>query len=47
MGCNNGVNDRLFKRHGRWVSESTKDCYVKDDIQERLGVFIQFGIAMK
>ena len=28
--ANSGVPDRLFKRHGRWRSESAKDGYVKD-----------------
>ena len=28
--ANAGVPDRLFKRHGRWWSESAKDGYVKD-----------------
>lgn len=23
--ANNNVKDRLFKRHGRWISESAKD----------------------
>lgn len=26
----NNVPDRLFKRHGRWRSETAKDCYVKE-----------------
>ena len=36
--ANNGVPDRLFKRHGRWLSEGAKDGYVKDDLLERLKV---------
>ena len=28
--ANAGVPDRLFKRHGRWASESAKDGYVQD-----------------
>eukprot|EP00731_Ephydatia_muelleri_P004369 Em0002g545a len=27
-----GVEDRLFKQHGRWKSESAKDGYVKDSL---------------
>jgi len=27
-----GVPDRLFKRHGRWASESAKDGYVQDSL---------------
>ena len=28
--ANKGVPDRLFKLHGRWVSDKAKDAYVKD-----------------
>ena len=27
-----GVNDRLFKKHGRWKSDKEKDSYVHEDI---------------
>ena len=30
--ANTGVLDRLFKRHGRWSSESAKDGFVKDSL---------------
>ena len=33
-----GVPDRLFKRHGRWRSETAKDGYVKDPEEVRLSV---------
>ena len=33
-----GVPDRLFKRHGRWKSETAKDGYVKDTVSARLSV---------
>ena len=36
--ANAGVPDHLFKRHGRWQSESAKDGYVKDTEQSRLSV---------
>ena len=36
--ANAGVPDRLFKRHGRWRSESAKDGYVKDSVESRLSV---------
>ena len=36
--ANAGVPDRLFKRHGRWRSESAKDGYVKDSISSLLSV---------
>lgn len=30
---NAGINDRLFKRHGRWKSETAKDGHVQDNIE--------------
>ena len=29
--ANAGVNDSLFKRHGRWQSDKAKDGFVKDN----------------
>ena len=42
--ANNGVEDRLFKRHGRWKSESVKNGYVKDNIHRLLSVSLRLGI---
>ena len=39
-----GVPDRLFKRHGRWASESPKDGYVQDSLSSRLSVSKALGI---
>ena len=36
--ANAGVQDRMFKRHGRWVSENAKDGYVKDNLDSMLSV---------
>ena len=33
--ANAGVPDRLFKRHGRWKSESANDGYIKDSVEKR------------
>ena len=33
-----GVPDRLFKRHGRWRSETAKDGYVKDSMSSLMYV---------
>lgn len=44
MSANMGVNDRLFKRHGRWRSETAKDGYIKDTLSERLMVSKQLGL---
>ena len=43
MAANNGVNDRVFHRHGRWKSEQAEDTYVEDNLEQRLEVFILFG----
>eukprot|EP00731_Ephydatia_muelleri_P022428 Em0015g11a len=42
--ANAGVPDRLFKRHGRWRSESAKNGYVKDSAGSRLSVSKSLGI---
>lgn len=44
VAANNGVRDRMFKRHGRWMSESAKDGYVKDTIEDRLCVSLSLGL---
>ena len=36
--ANVGVPDRLFKRHGRWSSESAKDGYIEDNLNSLLSV---------
>ena len=36
--ANAGVPDCLFKRHGRWRSESAKDGYVEDAVALRRAV---------
>ena len=36
--------DRLFKRHGRWKSESAKDGYIKDSEEQRLLVSRKIGL---
>ena len=42
--ANAGVPDRLFKKHGRWRSESAKDGYVKDNVQQLLRVSRSLGL---
>ena len=42
--ANAGIPDRLFKRHGRWSSESAKDGYVKDSLSSRLSVTQALGL---
>ncbi|XP_073231781.1 uncharacterized protein [Porites lutea] len=37
--ANAGLPDQLFKRHGRWASESAKDRYVQDSLSPKaLGI---------
>ena len=42
--ANADVNDRCWKRHGRWKSDSSKDGYVADSIVNRLEVSKQLGL---
>ena len=39
-----GIDDRLFKKHGRWKSDKAKDGYVKESITDRLLVSKNLGI---
>lgn len=39
-----GLPERLFKRHGRWLSEKAKDGYVKDSLHSRLKVSKSLGL---
>ena len=39
-----GIDDRLFKKHGHWKSDKTKDGYVKENIDVRLSVSKNLGI---
>jgi hypothetical protein len=36
--ANSDINDRVWKRHGRWKSDSSKDGYVVDSVDKRLQV---------
>ena len=42
--ANNGISDRMYKRHGRWRSENAKDGYVQDSLESRLAVSISLGL---
>ena len=42
--ANAGVPDRLFKRHGRWVSDRAKDSYVKDNLFSLISVTQNLGL---
>lgn len=34
--ANAGINDRCWKRHGRWKGENSKDGYIGDSLEKRL-----------
>lgn len=44
VAANAGIPDRLFKKHGRWRSDSAKDGYVKDNVQQLLRVSRSLGL---
>ena len=41
---NAGVNDRCWKRHGRWKIETSKDGYATDSLERRLEMSKVFGL---
>lgn len=42
--ANSNVNERCWKKHGRWASDSSKDGYVKDSLESRLSVSKNLGL---
>lgn len=42
--ANSNVNERCWKKHGRWASDSSKDGYVKDSVESRLSVSKNLGL---
>ena len=42
--ANAGVNDRCWKRHGRWKIETSKDGYAADSLERRLEMSKVFGL---
>ena len=44
VAANLGVNDRLFKKHGRWKSEKVKDGYIHESIEMKLIVTKNLGL---
>ena len=39
-----GVDDRLLKKHGRWMSDRSKNMYIKDDVKSLLSVSLGLGL---
>ena len=42
--ANNGINDRIFQRHGRWKLAEAKNIYVDHSIEQRLTVSKRLGL---
>ena len=42
--ANSDINERCWKRHGRWRSDSSKDGYVVDSVAKRLEVTKHLGL---
>jgi hypothetical protein len=42
--ANSDINDRVWKRHGHWKSDSSKDGYVVDSVDKRLQVSKNLGL---
>ena len=42
--ANMDISERLFLIHGRWKCASSRDRYVKDDLQRRLRVTLNLGL---
>ena len=42
-----GINDKHFKRHGRWLSENAKECTVKDNFHSLLSISKSLGIFLR
>ena len=36
--ANSDINDRVWKRHGRWKNDSSKDGYIVDSVDKKLQV---------
>ncbi|XP_011404397.1 PREDICTED: uncharacterized protein LOC100634483 [Amphimedon queenslandica] len=44
LAADQGVQDRILKRHERWRSEMAKDGYVKDFVETRLKISRKLGL---
>ena len=42
--ANNSIPDRLFRKHGRWRSDRSKDRYVHEDVRQKLRVSQGLGL---
>ena len=44
VAANAGVQDRVFKRHGRRKTDGAKDGYIEDSVEKRLEVSGRLGL---
>lgn len=44
QAANNSVDSSLLMRHGRWVSEKSKNLYALDSLEKKLSVSSSLGI---
>ena len=42
--ASNGIPDRLLKKHGRWISDKSKDGYISESLQNQLSVSLNLGL---
>ena len=42
--ANTNINERCWKRHGRWKSDTSKDGYIVDSVANRLEVTKKLGL---
>ena len=40
----NSISERLLKKHGRWKSDSAKDVYFEESLEDRLEVTKYLGL---
>ena len=44
QAARSGIPDRLIKKHGRWASETAKDLYIREAINDKLRVSQSLGL---
>ena len=42
--ASSGVPDRLFKKHGRWMSDGVKDGYISESLNNQLSASLNLGL---
>ena len=44
QAARSGIPDRLIKKHGRWASETAKDLYIREALQDKLRLSLSLGL---